>query len=143
MEKTPEKLVEKIKQDVLAYLELKIEFFKLSTYERTGKVFGVLSYGLILVFTAFFAFLFVFLSLGFFLGEIFRSQGAGFISVALIYLIFIFILILNKKRITTAVENVVISSLMLNDDKNNIADNNDPKDDEQQQTPDSDRKASN
>lgn len=140
MEKNQEKLFDKIKQDVITYFELKIEFFKLSTYERTGKVFGVLSYGLILVFTAFFAFLFIFLSLGFFLGEAFHSQGLGFISVAFIYLIFILIITMNKKRITTAVENEIISSLMSNDDKNNDADNKGPNDNEQQQTPDPDGK---
>lgn len=139
MEKNSEKLFDKIKQDVITYFELKIEFFKLSTYERTGKVFGVLSYGLILIFTAFFAFLFIFLSLGFFLSEIFHSQGLGFISVAVLYLIFILIIILNKRRITTAVENEIISSLMSNDEeKNNITDNNGTND-EQQQNSDTNR----
>ncbi len=55
MEKKSEQLFDKIKKDVTAYIEFKFEYLKLSTYERTGKVLGVLSYGLILLFTAFFA----------------------------------------------------------------------------------------
>ncbi|MDD2437479.1 MAG: hypothetical protein PHG27_07590 [Massilibacteroides sp.] len=131
MEKKSELFFDKVKKDVIAYFELKFEYFKLSTYERTGKVFGVLSYGLILLFTAFFAFLFIFLSLGFFLGELFDSEGLGFISVAALYLISILIIVFYKKKIVDKVENEIIAALMSNDDKNN-----ERQDDEKQQTTD-------
>ena len=45
-----EKVFQNLKQDVSAYMELKLELLKLNTYERTGKVIGLLSYGLILLF---------------------------------------------------------------------------------------------
>jgi hypothetical protein len=129
MEKKSEPFFDQIKKDVITYFELKFEYIKLSTYERTGKVFGVLSYGLILLFAAFFAFLFIFLAIGFFLGELFDSEGLGFISVAALYLIFILIIVFYKKKIIGKVENEVISALMSNDDKNNEI-----PEDEQQQT---------
>lgn len=132
MEKDSEQLFDKIKKDVIAYFDLRFEYLKLSTYERTGKVLGVLSYGLILLFTAFFAFLFIFLSLGFFLGDLFDSIGLGFISVAILYLILILIVFYNKNRITNKVENEIISALMSNDDKNNNTENNDTENNEQQ-----------
>lgn len=132
MEKDSEQLFNKIKKDVIAYFDLRFEYLKLSTYERTGKVLGVLSYGLILLFTAFFAFLFIFLSLGFFLGDLFDSIGLGFISVAILYLILILIVFYNKNRITNKVENEIISALMSNDDKNNNTENNDTENNEQQ-----------
>ena len=62
-----EKVFQNLKQDVSAYMELKLELLKLNTYERIGKVIGLLSYGLILLFLAFFAVLFIFLALGFFI----------------------------------------------------------------------------
>lgn len=132
MEKDSEQLFNKIKKDVIAYFDLRFEYLKLSTYERTGKVLGVLSYGLILLFTAFFAFLFIFLSLGFFLGDLFDSIGLGFISVAFLYLILILVIFYNKNRITNKVENEIIAALMSNDDKNNNTDNNDTANNEQQ-----------
>lgn len=123
MENNSEQLFNKIKKDVTTYFELKLEYLKLSTYERTGKVLGVLSYGIVLLFTAFFAFLFIFLALGFFLGDVFHSQGLGFISVAVLYLIVILVIMLNKNKIVDKVENELISALMSNDDKNNDTEN--------------------
>ena len=62
MEKDSGTVFRELKEDVSAYVELKLELLKLSTYERTGKVIAVLSYGLILLFLAFFAILFIFLN---------------------------------------------------------------------------------
>ena len=36
-----EKVFQNLKQDVSAYMELKLELLKLNTYERTGKVIGL------------------------------------------------------------------------------------------------------
>ena len=47
MEKDSGTVFRELKEDVSAYVELKLELLKLSTYERTGKVIAVLSYGLI------------------------------------------------------------------------------------------------
>ena len=82
MEKDSGTVFRELKEDVSAYVELKLELLKLSTYERTGKVIAVLSYGLILLFLAFFAILFIFLALGFFLGDWLGSSGFGFGIVA-------------------------------------------------------------
>ena len=68
MEKDSGEIFRELKKDLSAYVELKLELLKLNTYERTGKVIAVLSYGVILLFLAFFAILFIFLALGFFLG---------------------------------------------------------------------------
>lgn len=128
MEKDSEQVFNRIKKDVIAFFELKFELLKLSTYERTGKVLGVLSYGLILLFTAFFAFLFIFLALGFFLGELFNSEAMGFVSVAMLYVILILVIIANKNKVVEKVENEIIAALMSNDEEKN----NDTKKNEQQ-----------
>ncbi|WP_085535975.1 hypothetical protein [Massilibacteroides vaginae] len=128
MEKDSEQVFNRIKKDVIAFFELKFELLKLSTYERTGKVLGVLSYGLILLFTAFFAFLFIFLALGFFLGELFNSEAMGFVSVAMLYVILILVIIANKNKVVEKVENEIIAALMSNDEEKN----NDTEKNEQQ-----------
>ena len=112
-----EALFRKLKKDISTYIELKFELLKLNTYERTGKVISVLSYGVVLLLLGFFALLFIFLSLGFFLGELFGSAGAGFGCVVVLYLILIGIVVANKKRITDSVVNIVIQSLRGNDDE--------------------------
>ena len=73
MEKDAGEIFRELKKDLSAYVELKLELLKLNTYERTGKFIAVLSYGVILLFLAFFAILFIFLALGFFLGDLFGS----------------------------------------------------------------------
>lgn len=117
-----EKVFQNLKQDVSAYMELKLELLKLNTYERTGKVIGLLSYGLILLFLAFFAVLFIFLALGFFLGEILDVPGSGFAIVALLYIAIIWIITKNEAKIRTKILNLVIAALAANDDKQNTKD---------------------
>ena len=120
MEKDSGTVFRELKEDVSAYVELKLELLKLSTYERTGKVIAVLSYGLILLFLAFFAILFIFLALGFFLGDWLGS------SVAVLYLLLIGIIIMNRDRISTKVLNEVIAAMTANDDKNNATNDEQP-----------------
>jgi hypothetical protein len=112
-----EALFRKLKKDISTYVGLKFELLKLNTYERTGKVISILSYGVVLLLLGFFALLFIFLSLGFFLGEVFGSSGAGFGCVVILYLILIAIVVANKKRITDSVVNIVISSLRGNEEE--------------------------
>ncbi len=124
-----------LKEDVWAYVELKLELLKLSTYERSGHLIAVLSYGLILLFLAFFAILFVFLALGFFMGDIFGSVGAGFAFVAVLYLLLIGLIVVNKQRICNTVLNIVIAALNGNDESNDATTDTD-------QSADADREAS-
>lgn len=122
MEKNADEIFRELKKDLSAYVELKLELLKLNTYERTGKIIAVLSYGVILLFLAFFAILFIFLALGLYLGELFDSAGSGFGVVAVLYLLLIGLIILNKDRISHTILNIVISALTTNDDKTNATD---------------------
>lgn len=119
MEKESREIFSELKKDISAYVELKLELLKLNTYERTGKLIAVLSYGVVLMFLAFFAILFIFLALGFFLGDWFGSSGMGFAVVAILYVLLIGIIVTNKNKISDKVLNVVIAALTANDDKNN------------------------
>lgn len=126
MEKDPDKIIQELREDVSAFVELKLELLKLNTYERTGKVIAVLSYGLVLLFLAFFAILFIFLALGFFLGEWIGFTGAGFALVAVLYLLLMGLIIRNREIITTKVLNEVIATLLSNDEKRNETTNDEP-----------------
>lgn len=106
-----------LKNDLTEYIELKLELLKLNTYERSGRVIAILSYGLILLFFAFFAILFIFIALSYYLGDLLDSYAAGFGIVAGLYLVMLAILMLNKQRIQSKVLNVIIAALMANETK--------------------------
>ena len=123
MGKDAEQIFRKLKEDLSAYVELKVELLKLTAYERTGKLVSVLSYGLILLFLAFFAILFIFLTLGFFLGDILDNVAGGFAIVALLYMILFAIIIFNKNKISEVIVNEIISVLTAIEDKKKESDN--------------------
>ena len=123
MGKDAEQIFQKLKEDLSAYVELKVELLKLTAYERTGKLVSVLSYGLILLFLAFFAILFIFLALGFFLGDILDNVAGGFAIVALLYMILFAIIIFNKNKISEVIVNEIISVLTAIEDKKKESDN--------------------
>ena len=111
MEKESGEIFRKLKKDLTTYVELKLGLLKLDTYERIGKVVAVLSYGIILLFLAFFAILFIFLTLGFWLGYLFQSTACGFGIVALLYLLIFFLIVKNKKGIWDKVQDLVLAAL--------------------------------
>ena len=123
MGKDAEQIFRKLKEDLSAYVELKVELLKLTAYERTGKLVSVLSYGLILLFLAFFAILFILLTLGFFLGDILDNVAGGFAIVALLYMILFAIIIFNKNKISEVIVNEIISVLTAIEDKKKESDN--------------------
>ena len=116
-ERTDNNIFRKLKEDLTSYIELKLEFLKLSTYERMSKVIATLSYGLIILAIAFFAFLFIFLALGFFLDRLLDSPGAGFLIVSVVYAISLLLVILNKKRISEKIQNEIIAALTTEENK--------------------------
>jgi len=119
MEKDLGQIFNELKADATTYLELKFELLKLNTYERAGKLVGILSYGLVALILAFFATLFLFLALGILLGQALGSFSAGFAIIGGVYLLSIGILMMFKKRFMTRVTNIVIDALDGPDDDNN------------------------
>jgi len=111
-----------LKNDVVTYAELKLELLKLGTYERTGKVIAVLSYGIILTALGFFLLLFIFLALGFYLSNLFDSLSAGFSVVAVLYLLLIGGVVLCREQIRNRILNIVIAALVANDKKHETTD---------------------
>jgi len=117
MEKDSGNFFRELKENVKTYAELKLEFLKLSTYERVGRVLAKLSYGLILIAMILFALLFLFFSAGYYLGELLGLYGLGFLCVALFYVLLIILIIVFKRQISDFVLNEIIAALNINDDK--------------------------
>lgn len=125
MEKDPGKVFREVKDDLTAYAELKLELLKLNAYEKGGKILSRLSYEVLLILLAFFAILFIFLAIGFYLGDLLQSRGAGFAVVAILYMLLIGIIMKNRKRIQLKIMNSIISALTAKDDKDEKEDTND------------------
>lgn len=123
MEKDSENVFGKLKDDLTAYVKLKLELLKLSAYERIGELTSVLSYGVVLLFLAFFSVLFIFISVGFLLGEALHSNAAGFGIVAALYLLVLGIILLVRNKVKEKILNIVIAALMAHDEKKDESDN--------------------
>lgn len=119
MENIAEKTFAELKEDISTYVELRLELLKLNTYERVAKTMAVFSYGIVLVLLAFFAILFLFLALGFFLGELLGSMALGFVLVVGMYLLLFGITMFFKRKITSKVMNEIITAMMSKDEKDN------------------------
>ena len=115
MENIAEKTFAELKEDISTYVELRLELLKLNTYERVAKTMAVFSYGIVLVLLAFFAILFLFLALGFFLGELLGS----IVLVVGMYLLLFGITMFFKRKITSKVMNEIITAMMSKDEKDN------------------------
>ena len=77
---------------------------------------------LFFIILVFFTILFIFLALGFWLGDYFESIAAGFIGVVALYLILIGIVFMNREKIRTAILNEIIAALATYDEKKNGTD---------------------
>lgn len=117
MENAAEKVFSELKEDISTYVELRLELLKLNTYERVAKTMAVFSYGIILVLLAFFAILFLFLALGFFLGELLGSVALGFVIVVGMYLLLFGITVYFREKISSKVTNEIITALLTKDEK--------------------------
>ena len=121
--KDSEKIFQNLKEDISAYINLKLELLKLNTYEKSGKIISLLSYGLILFFLVVFVILFIFLSLGFFLGDLLDNAAIGFGIISLLYLVLIGITVKKAQWIQTKVLNKVIATLITNEEQQNKKEN--------------------
>lgn len=111
MEKDAEKIFCELKEDVSAYVELKYRLLKLNATERIARFTAVLLVGVIFVLLIFFTILFLFFSLGFFLGAWFGSTALGFLLVGGVSLALLFVLLLSKDKIRKKIMNLTIRTI--------------------------------
>ena len=81
MENGAEKIFTELKDAISVYAGLKVRLLKVTAIERAARFLAALSHSLILMLLAFFTILFLFIALGFFLGELLESVALGFLIV--------------------------------------------------------------
>lgn len=105
------KIFAKLKDDVLSYVELRLEYLKLTTYEGISKLAATLSYGVILLLIGFVAAIFIFFALSYFIGELLGNIGAGFGAVAVLFLVILGCVMLCKNKIKSSISDTLIKTL--------------------------------
>lgn len=119
MGKEPEQILNEFKERLSSFIGVKIELFKLTAYERVAKIIAILSHSLILMLLAFFAVLFLFFTLAFFLGELLDSITLGFLIVSCIYIVLFIIAYYDKKSIRRGIMNIVIGAIQEKEEDDN------------------------
>ena len=116
MDKDFSALFSEIKEDTTAYVTLRLKLFQLVIYEKSGRAMSFLLYGLMVLLVIFFAVLFLFLTLGVYLGELMHSTLLGMVSMAALYILSLCLLILFRKKIQQWVMNLFLAEITKNDD---------------------------
>lgn len=119
-EKKVSEFFEEIKGDVSTYVADTVEYAKLEVYEKVSLSSAVVTYGLLLAGVSLFAFLFIFVSLGFYLAELLQSDWQGFGIVALAAIVIVLLLLLIGKSLKNTITNAMVRFLMKKDDANKI-----------------------
>ena len=118
MDKDFSTLFTEMKEDVTAYTTLKLKLFQLVIYEKLGRTMSFLLYGLIVLLVIFFAVLFLFMTVGVYLGELMHSTTLGMVSMSALYILSLCLLIAFRKKIQLWVMNLFLAEITKNDDDN-------------------------
>lgn len=117
MENDAEKIFTDLKEDISTYAGLKLRLLKLMAVERAANILSALSHGLILMLFIFFTILFIFIALGFFLGDLLGSVALGFLIVGGIYFLLTIVFVMAKRSIRTHLVNIIIDALQTDNDE--------------------------
>jgi cbb3-type cytochrome oxidase subunit 3 len=110
-------LFEEMRDDVSHFITSTLELGKLEVYEKISLGSSAISYGLIIAGVTLFALLFIFITLGLYLGELLQSSWAGFGIVAAFALLLVLVMLFVGKPYKRKVSNRVVRFLMENDEK--------------------------
>lgn len=117
-EKQTEVFVDKIKQQLIDYTQLRLDLLKADFTEKTALIFSKLITGVIVFMMAFMVILFGSIVMGLYFANIFGSLMLGFAIVTGFYVLLIIILMLVKNSvIQTPVANQIIGVMYESDEK--------------------------
>lgn len=110
----------RLKEDLTNYIQLRIELFKVTTYEKIARVTASLFSGLILGALFFFVVVFASISAGFYFSALTGSTIKGFGIITGIYFLLLMVMIIFRKQLfEKIIINKMIEILFENDDKPN------------------------
>jgi len=112
MELEPVDFFQELKGLVTDYLAARLKLMKYEIYEKTAKIAASMFSAFVIVLLVVLVLLFFSISLGFYLGALFDSTGAGFLAVTGLYLILLVpFIFFRKKWIEKIIVNRVLDQL--------------------------------
>jgi hypothetical protein len=100
-----------IKDNISAWVATRFEWLRLEILERTSTTGAGLIYGMIAINFVFFAMLFAFLALGFWLGDLMDNNALGFALVTGIYLVLLLVMLVFRKPIIDLIRNMFLKEM--------------------------------
>jgi hypothetical protein len=97
------------KNDILDYLQVRLDILRLEVYEKTSLVMASLFSSIIFAVLLFFMLFFVMMGLGFYLSELLNSNAKGFAIVAVLNLLFVVLFMLLRKGV---IEKNIANSIL-------------------------------
>lgn len=113
-----------VRRDISAYVDARIEYMRLTAYEKVAQVAGESAVMVLLLIFSFFAAFFLSLAAAILLGSWLKSMAAGYSIIALLDLIAILFVLLKKEPLKEKISGKVIDRLLTahqNDRKENEA----------------------
>ena len=117
MENNAEKIFTDLKEDIATCTGLKFRLLKLMAIEKAAGVLSVFSHSLILLLFAFFTILFLFIALGFYLGDLLGSIAWGFLIIGGIYLVLTVVFTWARGGIRMQFMNIFINAMQTNNEE--------------------------
>lgn len=90
--------LEGLSESVKAYVDARIQLFKLEVKEKAANIITVLFFAIALIFTILMTLMFLALALGNYLNSLFNNSYMGFVILGLFFLIIVLLLVVNLKK---------------------------------------------
>lgn len=117
MDQDKDTFFQEIKEELTDYVKLRIELFRVSSYEKIARVTAAVFSGLLIMTLFLFFTIFVSIVAGFYLSELSGSPVMGFGLVAGFYfLLLIFVVAFRKQLVEKAIINKMIAVLFEHDE---------------------------
>lgn len=104
-------LIDESKADLSGYIEKRLEFFKLTAYEKTANMFSRILYSSVIIAFALILFFLFLLTTGLYIGKALQNYPAGFGILILFILLLMVIVILCRKPLKRLLIDITLKAI--------------------------------
>lgn len=92
-------IIDESKKDFSDYIDKRLALAKLKAYEKIANLSGRIMYGVVILVFVFILSILSVITIGLFLGKLLDNYALGFGSMFLVFILFIALISLNRKRV--------------------------------------------
>lgn len=106
-----------LKEDLTEYLDLRMQFIKLSAFEKISKLSSALVSVIIILFFSLFGTLFIFITIAIYLGQLTDNRALGFAIVSAFFVVMLLLYFaFGKNTLERKITNKIVD-VLVNDDE--------------------------